>query len=102
PANEERAWVQERLSRAGISGQDRLVVIHPGTGAPVKVWESHSWAQVADALIRSKGVHVVLTGSESEREQVESIHTTMQQPALALIGETDLGKLAALLARADL
>jgi ADP-heptose:LPS heptosyltransferase len=61
-----------------------------------------SWARVADELIRANGIQVVLTGSESEREQVEGIHAQMQQPALALIGETDLGRLAALLARADL
>ncbi len=100
--DEERAWVRERLALAGISESDRLIVIHPGTGAPVKLWEAASWARVADALLRTYGMRVVLTGSESERAQVEDICAQMQQPALALIGETDLGQLAALLARADL
>lgn len=102
PTDEERAWVRERLRRAGLQEHARVVVIHPGTGAPVKLWEMGSWARVADELIRASGVQMVLTGSESEREQVEGIHRQMQQPALALIGETDLGKLAALLAGADL
>jgi lipopolysaccharide heptosyltransferase II len=102
PADDERAWVRERLTRGGIQEDARVAVIHPGTGAPVKLWEMRSWARVADELVRASGVQVVLTGSEGEREQVEGIHAQMQQPALALIGETDLGKLAALLARADL
>jgi len=102
PTDAERAWVGERLAQEDINAGDRFIVIHPGTGAPVKLWEAASWAQVADALIRAYGVRVVLTGSESERAQVEDIQARMQQPALALIGETDLGKLAALLARADL
>jgi ADP-heptose:LPS heptosyltransferase len=68
----------------------------------VKLWETGSWVQVADELIHASGVHVVLTGSESERMQVEEIRVRMQQPALTLIGELDLGKLAALLAQANL
>lgn len=102
PTDEERAWVQKRLARAGIAEGERLVVIHPGTGAPVKLWEARSWACVADTLARASGARIVLTGSESERAQVEAISASMQEPALALIGETDIGKLAALLARADL
>ena len=102
PTEEERAWVRKRLAQAGIGQGDRFVVIHPGTGAPVKLWEMRSWAQVADALARDYAVHIVLTGSESEREQVDGISKHMQQPALKLIGETDLGTLAALLEQADL
>jgi lipopolysaccharide heptosyltransferase II len=102
PTAEERAWVQTRLAQANISERDRVVVIHPGTGAPVKLWETSAWARVADALAQTQGVRVVLTGSEGERAQVEGIAAQMQQPALALVGETDLGKLAALLSRADL
>jgi ADP-heptose:LPS heptosyltransferase len=102
PTDAERAWVRERLARADIAEQDRLVVIHPGTGALVKLWEAASWGRVADALIGEYGVRVVLTGSESERAQVEAVGAAMQQPSLALIGETDLGKLAAVLGRADL
>ncbi len=102
PTAEERAWVRERLARAGIADEDRLVVVHPGTGAPVKLWETASWARVADALIRAHNVHVVLTGSEGERGQVEAVCRQMTERALALVGETNLGTLAALLARADL
>jgi ADP-heptose:LPS heptosyltransferase len=102
PTDEERAWVQKRLAQADMSGRDRLVVIHPGTGAPVKLWGTTSWARVADALARAHGLRIVLTGSAGEREQVEGIRAQMRQPALTLIGETDVGRLAALLARADL
>lgn len=102
PTDEERAWVQERLAQVGITADAPLVVIHPGTGAAVKLWETASWAKVADTLIREYGAQVVLTGVESEREQVETISAQMQEQALALVGETDVGRLAALLARADL
>lgn len=102
PTAEERLWVRRRLARADINERDRVVVIHPGTGAPVKLWETRSWAGVADALAEGQHLRVVLTGSEGEREQVEGIAADMREPALMLIGETDLGKLAALLARADL
>ncbi len=102
PTEEERAWVRDRLAQAGISDAEKLVVIHPGTGAPVKLWETSSWAHVADELARKHSLRVVLTGSESERTQVESISAQMTEPALALVGETNLGTLAALMAQADL
>lgn len=102
PTDEERNWVRERLARATIAERDTVVVIHPGTGAPVKLWEAGAWAQVADTIIRKHGARIVLTGAESERALVEEIASKMREPALALIGETDVGKLAALLGRAAL
>lgn len=101
PTDEERTWVQGRLAQAGFADTAPLVVIHPGSGAAVKLWDTASWAKVADTLIRDYGAQVVLTGVESEREQVEAISAQMQEPALALVGETDVGTLAALLARAN-
>jgi lipopolysaccharide heptosyltransferase II len=102
PTDDERTWVRERLAAAGITDKDTIIVIHPGTGAPVKLWEAGSWAKVADMIIRAHGAYVVLTGAESERALVEAVVSQMSEPALALIGETDVGKLAALLARAAL
>lgn len=101
PTDEERTWVQRRLAQAGVVDTAPLVVIHPGSGAAVKLWEPASWAKVADTLIRDYGAQVVLTGVESERKQVEAISAQMQEPVLALVGETDVGTLAALLARAN-
>jgi lipopolysaccharide heptosyltransferase II len=101
PTDEERAWIQKRLAQAGITDTALLVVIHPGSGAAVKLWEPTSWAKVADVLIREHGAQVVLTGVESEREQVEGISAQMREQALVLVGETDVGTLAALLARAN-
>lgn len=102
PTDAERTWVRARLAQGQISDQVPLVVIHPGTGAAVKLWEPASWAKVADTLAREYGAQIVLTGVEAEREQVEAICQQMAMPVLALVGETDVGKLAALLARADL
>jgi lipopolysaccharide heptosyltransferase II len=102
PTDEERAWVRARLGQAGVADGERLVVIHPGTGAPVKLWETASWARVADVLARVHSMRVVLTGSEGERKQVEAICSQMNEQTLVLVGETNLGTLAALLARADL
>jgi lipopolysaccharide heptosyltransferase II len=101
PTDEERAWIQGRLAQAGVVDTTPLVVIHPGSGAAVKLWEPASWAKAADTLIREYGAQIVLTGVESERKEVETISAQMQESSLALVGETDVGTLAALLARAN-
>jgi lipopolysaccharide heptosyltransferase II len=102
PTDEEWAWVRGRLAEAGITEKDTVLVIHPGTGASVKLWGAGFWAQVADTITQTYGARIVLTGAEGERTLVEEVASQMRAPVLALIGETDVGKLAALLGRAAL
>jgi lipopolysaccharide heptosyltransferase II len=105
PTQEERAAVQPRLKREGIAEDVPIVVIHPGTGAAVKLWRNEAWAHCANtlaSLLTSLAqVRIILTGSKNERPLLEEIARGMTTPPVVLT-DTTVGQLAALLGRASL
>ena len=104
PTPDERQWVAARLENEGISAKTPIIVIHPGTGAAVKLWRNEAWAACADALSRLTNgaqARIILSGSRSERPLLEEIAEKMQGSAL-LLSDMTVGQLAALLERAAL
>ena len=85
-------------TRSLVPGQ--YVCLHPG-GRSAERWGPEAFAQVGDDLSR-RGLSVVLTGVEEERETTRRVASTMAAPALDLAGRTTLGALGALLAGARL
>jgi ADP-heptose:LPS heptosyltransferase len=82
-----------------------IIVIHPGSGAAVKLWRTEGWAACADSLTKvltsGTQVRIILTGSKYERHMLEEIARDMQSTAV-LVTDATIGQLAALLARAQL
>ena len=77
------------------------VCIHPGARLASRRWPAQRFAQVADGLA-ARGLRIVLTGSEQERDITQAVLMAMHAPALDMTGRTDLGALAALIAHARL
>jgi len=105
PTDEERRWVAERWEINGIGAEVPIVVIHPGTGAAVKLWRTEAWAHCANMLTRAHTfptqTHIVLTGGPKELPMLEEIARDMQTRPL-LITDMTVGQLAAVLGRARL
>ena len=105
PTTEEQAWVTERLRKEGLDAETPLVVIHPGTGAAVKLWRTEAWAHCANALPRllttPAPARIILTGSKGERPLLEEIAQGMTTPPV-MVTDATVGQLAALLGRAML
>ena len=122
PTREEQRTMTQRLEQAGITEHTPLVVIHPGTGAAVKLWRAEGWATCANHLVNVVGTdssrpgwemngrdesvptsaaRIILTGSKQERPLLDEIARTMTTPPL-LMTDMSVGQLAALLARARL
>jgi ADP-heptose:LPS heptosyltransferase len=105
PTPDEQRWASTRLINEGIDADSPLVMIHPGSGAAVKLWRTRGWAFCADALTKSltmsTPVRIMLTGSKKERPMLEEIARNMQSPAVLETGAT-IGQLAALQAKAVL
>lgn len=87
-------------ARHGFSGQN-YVCIHPGARDMRRWWAPEKFARVADLLVE-KGNCVVFTGTDDERDAVESVRQRMTGSSINLVGETDLGLLGALIGRARL
>jgi len=81
---------------------ERYLCLHPGAGAPVKLWRPEAFAQVADAIAKKYGFQVIITGSSDERSLAQAIADHMKTEPLIIVGLTSLGELAAIMGRCEL
>lgn len=86
----------------GVRTGDRLIGLHVGAKHPARRWPVSHWIEVADRLASLPGVKIVLTGSQSEKSLVDEVAQRASAPLINLAGQTTLGGLAALIARARL
>ena len=93
---EERAWAEFPQEANGP-----LVLLHPGSGSPLKNWPSGRWAEVADALAE-RGACVILTGGPDDLASPQAVAAAMRTKPLILAGATTLGQLGALAERCAL
>jgi ADP-heptose:LPS heptosyltransferase len=105
PTKQEQQWITEQLLNANIGQTDPVIVIHPGTGADVKLWRIEAWSHIANTLMTTQilpiPARIALTGSPKERPMLEDIARGMTATPLIMTNAT-VGQLAALLARAQL
>jgi ADP-heptose:LPS heptosyltransferase len=102
PSAEDERFIRLQLSEWGLEKGQKLVAIHPGTGATIKLWTVKGFAAVADALARDYGLRVVFTGGAAEKGLIDSILAACQTEPLRLDSSGWWGRLAALFARCDL
>jgi ADP-heptose:LPS heptosyltransferase len=79
------------------------ICIHPGARDVRRRWSTENFAFVADAL-SSHGAQIVLTGSESESELLQSVQNQMAYPVANLVekcGHVGVGELGALIAHSS-
>ncbi|MCL4248950.1 MAG: glycosyltransferase family 9 protein [Anaerolineae bacterium] len=97
----DRVWVRGYLEEWGITSKQRIIAIHPGSGTWVKRWDDARWATVADLLHEQLDLSVVFTGGDHELPMISSIVTKMRHTPTLLVGDANIGQLAALYERAQ-
>jgi len=102
PSAEDTEFATRYLVERGIEPQTPLIVIHPGAGAPVKLWRTEGFAQVGDRLVERYKARLLITGSSQEEGLVREIASHMRSQPLIAAGQTTLGQMAALMAHANL
>jgi lipopolysaccharide heptosyltransferase II len=93
----DRASVLQRLADWQVNISQPWVIVHPGATAVSRRYPADKFAEVARRLFLEFGYAIVLTGTEPERELIESIQTMMGVPSHACIGQLTLAELAALI-----
>jgi ADP-heptose:LPS heptosyltransferase len=87
---------REEASRYISPADQPVVVLHPGASDIRRRWPADKFAEVGDALAAA-GAHIVVTGSEQERELTATVVRAMHTTAQDLSGCLSLGGLAGLL-----
>lgn len=103
-SDEDKKYVDKFLREEGVTEEDFLVGIHPGTGisATSRRWAPEKFGKLADWLIKEKKVKVIFTGTTSELELInESIKFMSSKPIIAA-GKVSLKQFAELCSRCKL
>jgi len=95
-------WIPESVKKKIKLPNKKFVIIHPGSGGPLKLWNSESFARVGDYLVEKYKTEVVLTGSISEKGLADGIENLMSYKPLNLAGKTNLLELAEIIKRAKI
>ncbi len=99
---EENQYARELLLDYGISNEEKIVIIHPGSRWLAKSWFEERYAMVADQLQRFHSVRVLFSGSEKERMRVKKIQEKMLTTSVSIVGQTTILQLAALMKKCTL
>ncbi len=96
-SNKEKKFIDHLLKKNKIKN---FVIIHPGSGGNLKLYDNKKFAEIGDYL--AKNYTVVLTGSNSESWMTQEIMNEMNSNVINLIGKLNLMQLAELIKRSKL
>jgi len=91
--------VTERLHTEGIFPSDLLMGIAPGASHPTKQWPASYFAELADYMVRTHGLKILLIGNDQDRETTRTIAHAMTMPVVDWTGRMDLTILPAAIQR---
>jgi ADP-heptose:LPS heptosyltransferase len=97
-SHDDEAEAGDILADAGAS--EPPIVLHPGSGWPLKNWPPRRWRQLAAELARTSRTRPIVAGTAAERPLTRQV--VEGTSALDLAGRLSLGALAALHSRARL
>ena len=87
------------LLRSHNLEKGKYAVIHAGARDTKRWWAPQNFAKVIEHLI-GRGLSIVLTGTEQERENVMQVEKLVNAPLVNLVGQTDLPTFAAVIKNA--
>ena len=96
------ARINACLEQIGLDVNKPWAVLHPGSTAPSRRYPAQGFARVARRLAASHGWQILFTGTEPERDLIESIRETMRADSFSLAGRLGIGEFAALISKAPL
>ncbi|MFH1351801.1 MAG: lipopolysaccharide heptosyltransferase II [Pseudomonadota bacterium] len=97
----DKRYIDEIIQENGLK-KEKLVAINPMARWRTKLWETGSFAVLADRLQKELSCHTVFTGSRADRSTIDEIIRIMDGKAINLAGRTSLKELAYLYARCRL
>ena len=95
-------WAEKWLNKQGISDEAPLIVIHPGAGAPVKLWRNEAWAELAQSLIDQHQCQIVLSGGPDEVTLCREIAARIKPEPPITAGQMTILQLAGLMSSATM
>jgi predicted lipopolysaccharide heptosyltransferase III len=109
PGPEAVRQAEARLARAGVAGDDGLIVMHVSASNPFRRWPRQSFAQVAAALaVENPRRRIMITAGPSEADAADAVAyeaagaAGAAAAAIVRCGEPPLEELQVIMSRAQL
>lgn len=98
---EEDAAAEKLLADAGVTGQSRLVAIHPFSANVRRGWPLENFSELA-AGFREEGFTTIILGAPGDRKHLDAVRDLFGEEAVDLVGKCPLRVTMALLKRCSL
>src|SRR5579859_3476378 len=92
------AWVDQQLTKLGITKDKRFALLTPGAGWPAKQWPAQKFGELAYTLVK-EGMPCLINAAPVEAELAEEVVIASQDRARSVV--CTLGQLIALTRRAS-
>lgn len=90
---------QELLRAWSVGPDDRLALVHPGSGGSARDWTPEGFARLADELMERGVARVILSSGQADDAVFSQVLRLMQRGPLTFPRPLSLKELAALIAR---
>jgi len=97
-SDSDKKWVNDLLNVSGVKKWP-VVAINPMARWKTKLWDSESFAALANRITDELSCKVIFTGSNTDRNVIEDISGKMERRPINLAGQTSLKQLAYLFTR---
>lgn len=99
--SDDRVVADRMLQESGVSASEKFLVLHVGVSSSFRQYPPQLFAQAGKLLLEKTGMSIVLTGSQSEHELVESVQAEIGEGSVSLAGKLSLPQLAAVVEKAS-
>ncbi len=100
---EEIEQARYKLDKVGVKQNDRLVIVHPGSGGSAKNWPPEKYGKICDAVGKQSSAKVIVTWGPGEEDIIKQIKKLSKEKHLYFGGEKNsLRDLIALLYHGDI
>ncbi|MCX7834550.1 MAG: glycosyltransferase family 9 protein [bacterium] len=90
--------ITDLLIQLGIPPDQKLAILHPGSGGSSRDWPVEQFAKLANVLQNRADTTVLVTGTEDEVKLAKEVMGKNSKKIFSLAGQTTLSALTALLA----
>jgi len=91
------------LSSMGIGINEKILIVHPGSGGSARNWSPERYGAICDEIKQKSKIHVIITWGKGEKEVLERLEASTKIKHMKF-GENNksLRELISLLKRADI
>lgn len=96
PHSEHLLSISQKLKEIGINNEDKIVIVHPGTGGSTLTWSLNNFALLCKKLSQLTDVKIILTGTYKEKHLISRLKYEIGNASIPFLCDLTLMEYSAL------